>query len=270
MDPYQTLGVPLNATEKQIIDAYRKLVKLYHPDRNNSDEAKVMIRNVNEAYSILTDPVKRSRYNYRSGPSIVYPTPTKEEQAYNAYKAAYIRKKREEAQRAKARELEVKMSTFKIMRMVSFPILAFAFVLVIDEWIPPTVFVETVENGWQERVGGSRGSNSSLASFMQTENFVMIVPDEVHLEYDYFGNPEKIRIEASPIFNVPGHIEVPVKDRVFKFEAGDTLYSFFFPLHYLLFLSTLFVVSRKTFTTINYSVCFLPTMFLIIVILKMF
>lgn len=56
-DPYKVLGVPTNATEAQIKEAYRELAKKYHPDKyiNNplADLAAEKMREINEAYDTL-------------------------------------------------------------------------------------------------------------------------------------------------------------------------------------------------------------------------
>ncbi|MBQ8525551.1 MAG: J domain-containing protein [Clostridia bacterium] len=57
-DPYKILGVPPNATDAQIKEAYRELAKKYHPDKyvNNplADLAAEKMREINEAYDYLT------------------------------------------------------------------------------------------------------------------------------------------------------------------------------------------------------------------------
>ena len=57
-DPYKVLGVPQNASDAQIKEAYRELAKKYHPDKyiNNplADLAAEKMREINEAYDYLT------------------------------------------------------------------------------------------------------------------------------------------------------------------------------------------------------------------------
>jgi DnaJ-class molecular chaperone len=57
--PYDVLGVDKSASEQEIKRAYRALTLKYHPDRNSSDEAASKIREINDAYAILSDPNKR-------------------------------------------------------------------------------------------------------------------------------------------------------------------------------------------------------------------
>ncbi|WP_127942595.1 DnaJ C-terminal domain-containing protein [Mycoplasma sp. ATU-Cv-703] len=62
-DYYQSLGVDRNASEHEIKRAFRKLAMRYHPDRNKEPDAEAKFKEINEAYEVLSDPQKRSRYD---------------------------------------------------------------------------------------------------------------------------------------------------------------------------------------------------------------
>ncbi|MGI6084382.1 MAG: molecular chaperone DnaJ [Acetivibrionales bacterium] len=63
-DYYEVLGVSRQASSDDIKKAYRKLAKQYHPDTNQGDkDAETKFKEINEAYSILSDEQKRSTYD---------------------------------------------------------------------------------------------------------------------------------------------------------------------------------------------------------------
>ena len=63
-DYYAILQVHPTVTKEVIDAAYRKLASKYHPDVNTSAEAENMMKLLNEAYEILSDPSKRSAYDH--------------------------------------------------------------------------------------------------------------------------------------------------------------------------------------------------------------
>ena len=75
IDYYEALGVPRTATEKEIKTAYRKLARQHHPDLHQGDAKKAAeekFKTINEAYEVLSDADKRSKYdrlgmNWQSG-----------------------------------------------------------------------------------------------------------------------------------------------------------------------------------------------------------
>lgn len=71
-DYYASLGVKREATADEIKKAFRKLARKYHPDVSKEADAELRMKEINEAYTVLSDPEKRAAYdqfgsNYQPG-----------------------------------------------------------------------------------------------------------------------------------------------------------------------------------------------------------
>jgi curved DNA-binding protein len=64
VDFYEILGLDKNATIKDIKKSFRKLAHEFHPDRNSDNEGGAQkFQKINEAYSVLSDPDKKQKYD---------------------------------------------------------------------------------------------------------------------------------------------------------------------------------------------------------------
>ncbi|MEV6780931.1 DnaJ C-terminal domain-containing protein [Streptomyces sp. NPDC051098] len=62
-DYYDVLGLQREASEEEIQQAFRTLARKYHPDVNKDPQAEERFKEINEAYSVLSDPKTRQRYD---------------------------------------------------------------------------------------------------------------------------------------------------------------------------------------------------------------
>jgi curved DNA-binding protein len=62
-DYYQILGVARDETAENIKKVFRKLARKYHPDVSKEPDAESRMKEINEAYTVLSDPEKRAAYD---------------------------------------------------------------------------------------------------------------------------------------------------------------------------------------------------------------
>jgi len=64
-DYYETLGISKDASTQEVKKAFKKLARKHHPDVNKDDpkKAEKKFKKISEAYEVLADPEKRSRYD---------------------------------------------------------------------------------------------------------------------------------------------------------------------------------------------------------------
>ena len=276
MNPYEILGVLPHATNAEIKSAYRRLVKQFHPDVNKSED-QVRIKQLNEAYDILSDPVRKAAFD--GGGTTV--TVEYQEDPREAYRREYINRKREEARKKKVEtnrklvKFEASMKlVYKVIWFLTFPILAFALLPVIDRYLPQVEYHEVAESGWQKRLGGNRlrpSRRGELVSFMKTKHFIIAVPDEIHVNYDYYATTkETLVISVSPIFDIPSTVSLNHNGAYRTADIEKTIFSNRFKVHYLLLLTSLFMVFRKEYSELNFCLCFLSPLFFVIVLFIMF
>ncbi|XP_026168291.1 dnaJ homolog subfamily B member 9a [Mastacembelus armatus] len=84
-DYYDILGVPKDATERQIKKAFHKLAMKYHPDKNKSPDAEIRFREIAEAYETLSDETRRRQYDQFDDPSTLFTEETQGKHRQGTY-----------------------------------------------------------------------------------------------------------------------------------------------------------------------------------------
>ena len=62
-DYYRILGVPFDADQQAIKAAYRQLARRYHPDARTDESSEEKMKQINEAYEVLSDARERAKYD---------------------------------------------------------------------------------------------------------------------------------------------------------------------------------------------------------------
>lgn len=76
LDFYKILGVPPNASSKEIQAAYRKLAREYHPDLNpGKPYTEETFKLINVAYQVLKDPEQRKKFDFLREYGVAFQNP---------------------------------------------------------------------------------------------------------------------------------------------------------------------------------------------------
>ncbi len=256
MDPYEILNVSPHATAAEIKTAYRQLVKRFHPDvyKGNHED---MIKQLNEAYDILSDPVRKASYDSTgtTAAAFVYEY---QEDPRTIQRREYVARRRAEARRKREEYLRLANATYKVLRLISFSTLLFASLIVINKHLPQTEYREVGERGWLDDSRRSSRREDSF-SYMQTKNFVIVVPSHIHVDYDYDAiDKQPLTIAVSPIFRIASTVSL-VKDNTNVTEdIKRTLFSSEIRAPYLLLFVSLCIVLRKNYSDFNLGMALFP------------
>lgn len=265
MTHYEILGVSGAASIDQIRDAYNALIKTY-PNVTNSSGAAQQLAALKEAFEVLSDPVRNAQYDHSLyGTPIVPSEPviTQEEDPREIYRREYILKKQRDKEEAEQRDLNRKQTIFRVMRWVNFAILGYAGLLMIDHFLPGKIYKEVGIMGWQERHGGGRRSRGTIYSYMQTDHFILNVPDELHVGYDYNAAVKQpLLIKTTVIFKIPITVQCSDKKSTMTYRMPGTPLSNGTTRPLILFAVTSIIVCFSKYSYVNYMNSFMPSLLL--------
>jgi hypothetical protein len=177
------------------------------------------------------------------------PEPYSEEDPTEVYKREFQRKRWEKEQQEKQHALKWNSKIHAWLRTLAFPILAFAFTLVLDSIVPPNIISEKGLEGWQRGYGRR---SRVYTSYIQTQSFIVAVPNEIHVNYPYYAeNKPPLIIEVSPLFKIPKQVTVTIDNVRYVAMVGETIFHWI-PFHYLLLISSVLAIWKKNYSWTSY------------------
>lgn len=147
-DYYSILRVSRSADIQTIKRSYRLLVQKYHPDINPDPKAAELIREINEAYDVLSDSLKKREYDFRFiNPTYQAPVSQQAPHRDARYRKPYRPVKRENHQ------LELIKSYVHLTEKVSWAGCFICFFLLVDFCLPHRVVKDTVRGLYTSGLG---------------------------------------------------------------------------------------------------------------------
>jgi curved DNA-binding protein CbpA len=230
---YEVLGLSVTATETEVKYVFRKLAIAYHPDKNPSPEAEAIFKEVNEAYEVLGDPVKRNQYDQlllltAAGIVVHESTPSwHRDPAYRKPRQAGYRP----PPRGPSPRIVMMESFLRYVKILSWGGCVCCFILLIDFLLPH----QTIEENVMTDVHAAR-------KIMLRHSGDLLITEKGHhfsidpTEIKYFPYQSRVRIFSSSLFSLL--IKVENEDGSYELNNLATIYrNFIFAPILLLVLS---------------------------------
>jgi curved DNA-binding protein CbpA len=255
---YFILGLTIYASESEIKHAYRKLALQFHPDKNPSDQAETIFKEINEAYEILGDSEKKTAYDLLlrgvSPAAPAYSRPHRDPRYKPRPPGSYSRKsKRQEL-------LEVMNDYLKYALFISRTTLVFAVLIVLDFSLPKDRTERQVESTSYRKE--ARGASSMQLNLKDGVTLSLSRKDAQE-----FIRVTKIFIYRSSIFGVP--ITVENERTHFKAKIPVALYGNFIFCPLIMMITSLLgtfywkgVEFRFNLGVVNFFLALLSLLFL--------
>lgn len=236
-DYYQILQIPPDASQQEIKQAYRRMAKVYHPDVAKETSAAFSIQEINEAYSVLNHPQRRSRYDWLRANPVVFEQP----EAPRPQRPPHSYKPGPGSSRMTERELVAPYVKYTIL--ICKLALAFCFLLMLDFLLPmqrhsdELMYVSKVYKSWKGRRSVHEYSELHTISGRKVK-----VSKEVG---EYFRKHPRLLMATTPIFSKIRYITTAQAGGE-QFRIGNSIYGNFIFLP-LLLLVMAFLGSLRSF-----------------------
>ena len=248
---YKTLGLSSSATKAEIKVAYRKLAKKYHPDKNKSKQASQFFIEVNEAYAYLSN--ESSSFQTKN----IVKAPQRKRSKYSedelikrmewARKYAQYKKVKEE----RMMELEYykihNSSRKKIINLINWVSISFAFVIFMDYKILPTspVEVDLITNYMD------MGSDNFVLKFKDIDNndfnFAVSIED---VKYLNIAKIKDYSTQKSMILRQNTNMLLNIDNDIISIENHYCVYKVFY-FYFIILLLPLITIFSKGPNTVH-------------------
>lgn len=196
---YFILSLTTYASDAQIKRAYRQLALQFHPDKNPSPEAEAIFKEINEAYEVLGDPLRKAVYDQMLKGDVVEQEPIPE-QSHRPHRDPRYRPQPKNAPRrpSKREELLALMAThLRHALMISRLTLLFSVILIADYSLPSKK-ISTSIVGEQAT---NRGSSFKIE--LGDGNSVSISREAARK----MGSGKHVIVHQSALFSIPQSLE---------------------------------------------------------------
>jgi DnaJ-domain-containing protein 1 len=248
---YDILGLPVNATDREIKNAYRKLAFRYHPDRNPEPDARAKFDRVKQAYEILNSPREKQPVNAgrhaKFNPSDV----SKEErikQAKNRHKIQILQSKIANERFYQSLVSGIRWEILHIIAKVAF---VFGSLLLIEQTLPDHQVEDRIVNFDIHMYNGLKYRKINKVSTQKGDEIYL-----ADLDYLFADRDPYITVQKSWIFH--NSERVVSRDSRFKDHSYRVDWSthVLYPWLSVLFFIPLFTIYYKrktlTFTVLYY------------------
>lgn len=234
-DYYQILRIGRGASAAEIRRAYRVLVQKLHPDVNPDPAAHELIKDVNEAYDVLGDAVKKQAYDYGlENPYITVGVPQEPAHRDPAYKRRGFYRPPTVSDTS---QLDIMKRYLHVVTKVAWIGCVLCMVLAVDFGVPHRVIPDDVKTF---RLPGNRRANHF---FLITQaNRSLKISDR---DLEIFEVGQKIDIIESGLFSILVAVRVPEK-QVSVTNLNTVYRNYFFVLILLFALSIIALVPKGT------------------------
>jgi hypothetical protein len=245
-DYYQILGVHSHASHEEIRRAYRKLVVIYHPDRNPDPAADHKIKEINRAYDVLSDPVKRRHYDVAGTASL---NPAMQEARPAHRDPAYRRRGTYPPPQPKKPGIHELMAKYRPYAVrASWVSLIFCSLLLLDYVLPARATEEKIISGRTDSGYEGEDGQVTYGTYIVTNYDSRYLFSTAHPER--FEVNEIVRIGRSRLLAIPLYIASGGQS---KEKLPASLFGNFMFLPIVLLITSVLGVLNKLGTQFQYS-----------------